>query len=121
MRPIFSPPSASRWPLLGPPPRRTQGAYKRFKDKFKEYPTVVCKKIRDGDKRVVRIHEGDPTGRHIVIVDDLVHWATDYKVDGFRFDLMGHIMLRTMVRARDAVNSLTVQTHGVDGSLSESE
>ena len=51
-----------------------------------------------------------------LIVDDLVHWATDYKVDGFRFDLMGHIMLRTMVRARDAVNSLTVQTHGVDGS-----
>ena len=31
-----------------------------------------------------------------LIVDDLVHWAKDYKIDGFRFDLMGHIMLSTL-------------------------
>ena len=35
-----------------------------------------------------------------LIVDDLVHWAKDYKVDGFRFDLMGHIMLKTMLKAK---------------------
>jgi hypothetical protein len=38
-----------------------------------------------------------------LIVDDLVHWVKDYKVDGFRFDLMGHLMLRTIERARDAL------------------
>ena len=50
-----------------------------------------------------------------LIVDDLVHWAVDYKIDGFRFDLMGHIMLRTILRARDALAALTVERDGVDG------
>ena len=50
-----------------------------------------------------------------LIVDDLVHWAKDYKVDGFRFDLMGHLMLRTVRRARDALDRLTLERDGVDG------
>ena len=50
-----------------------------------------------------------------LIVDDLVHWAKDYKVDGFRFDLMGHLMLSTMLRAKDALQSLTLEKDGVDG------
>ncbi|GAY36265.1 hypothetical protein CUMW_021010 [Citrus unshiu] len=33
---------------------------------------IVCNKVRDGNQRIVRIKEGDPRGRHIVIVDDLV-------------------------------------------------
>lgn len=33
---------------------------------------VVCAKVREGDKRIVRLKEGDPAGRHVVIVDDLV-------------------------------------------------
>ena len=28
--------------------------------------------MRDGDKRIVRLKEGSPRGRHVVIVDDLV-------------------------------------------------
>ncbi|CAM6125988.1 unnamed protein product [Calypogeia fissa] len=51
-----------------------------------------------------------------LIVDDLLHWATAYKVDGFRFDLMGHLMKRTMLRAKSALQSLTVEKDGVDGS-----
>jgi pullulanase-type alpha-1,6-glucosidase len=50
-----------------------------------------------------------------LIVDDLVHWARTYKVDGFRFDLMGHIMLRTMLRAKEALEQLTLKRDGVDG------
>lgn len=59
-----------------------EGALKRFKHDFKGYPTVVCSKVRDGNRRVVRIvdHINWPTDaveqkhamRHIVIVDDLV-------------------------------------------------
>jgi len=33
---------------------------------------IVCNKVREGDKRIVRIKEGNPEGRHVVIVDDLV-------------------------------------------------
>ena len=33
---------------------------------------VICTKVRDGDKRIVRLKEGSPQGRHVVIVDDLV-------------------------------------------------
>ena len=33
---------------------------------------VICTKVRDGDKRIVRLKEGEPKGRHVVIVDDLV-------------------------------------------------
>lgn len=33
---------------------------------------IVCAKVREGDQRIVRIKEGDPSGRHVVIVDDLV-------------------------------------------------
>eukprot|EP00983_Pelagomonas_calceolata_P042320 1138457-Pelagomonas_calceolata.AAC.1 len=33
---------------------------------------VICTKVRDGDKRIVRIKEGNPAGRHVIIVDDLV-------------------------------------------------
>ncbi|KAJ0045891.1 hypothetical protein Pint_05957 [Pistacia integerrima] len=51
-----------------------------------------------------------------LILDDLLSWAVNYKVDGFRFDLMGHIMKRTMVKAKKALHSLTKEMHGVDGS-----
>ena len=54
--------------------------------------------------------------RDRLIVDDLLHWARTYKVDGFRFDLMGHIMLRTMVKAKEALAALTLSRDGVDGS-----
>lgn len=33
---------------------------------------IICAKVREGDQRIVRIKEGDPGGRHVVIVDDLV-------------------------------------------------
>ena len=33
---------------------------------------IICTKVRDGDKRIVRLKEGSPRGRHVVIVDDLV-------------------------------------------------
>lgn len=33
---------------------------------------IVCAKVREGDQRIVRLKEGDPRGRHVVIVDDLV-------------------------------------------------
>lgn len=51
-----------------------------------------------------------------LILDDLLCWAVDYKVDGFRFDLMGHIMKRTMVKAKNMLHSLSKDTDGINGS-----
>ncbi|KAH7690594.1 Limit dextrinase protein [Dioscorea alata] len=51
-----------------------------------------------------------------LIIDDLLCWAVAYKVDGFRFDLMGHIMKGTMMKAKDALQNLDVDVNGVDGS-----
>ncbi|VFQ83663.1 unnamed protein product [Cuscuta campestris] len=51
-----------------------------------------------------------------LILDDLMCWAVQYKVDGFRFDLMGHLMKKTMVNAKTLLHSLTMEKSGVDGS-----
>uniref|UniRef100_A0A7S2QDK4 Phosphoribosyltransferase domain-containing protein n=1 Tax=Zooxanthella nutricula TaxID=1333877 RepID=A0A7S2QDK4_9DINO len=48
------------------------GAHKRFKAKFAEFPLIICAKTREGDKRVVSVREGAPKNRHCIIVDDLV-------------------------------------------------
>ncbi|XP_057530808.1 ribose-phosphate pyrophosphokinase 3, mitochondrial [Amaranthus tricolor] len=48
------------------------GAWKRFHKQLQHFPTIVCAKVREGDQRIVRLKEGDPRGRHVVIVDDLV-------------------------------------------------
>ncbi|XP_015082278.1 ribose-phosphate pyrophosphokinase 4-like isoform X3 [Solanum pennellii] len=48
------------------------GAWKRFYNQLGNYPAVICTKVREDDKRIVRLKEGDPAGCHVVIVDDLV-------------------------------------------------
>ena len=49
-----------------------EGALKRFGDQLANWPTITCTKVREGDHRVVTVTEGEPSGRHVVIVDDLV-------------------------------------------------
>jgi pullulanase-type alpha-1,6-glucosidase len=51
-----------------------------------------------------------------LMVDSVVLWATEYKVDAFRFDLMGHHMKSNMLAVRDALHALTPEEDGVDGS-----
>ncbi|MBP7688280.1 MAG: pullulanase-type alpha-1,6-glucosidase [Thermoflexales bacterium] len=50
-----------------------------------------------------------------LMIDSVVTWARDYKVDGFRFDLMGHHMLSNMVNVRAALDALTLDKDEVDG------
>ena len=50
-----------------------------------------------------------------LMTDSLVSWATHFKVDGFRFDLMGHHMKANLERARDRLRALTLADDGVDG------
>ncbi|QIK84848.1 pullulanase-type alpha-1,6-glucosidase [Sanguibacter sp. HDW7] len=51
-----------------------------------------------------------------LMVDSVVTWATQYKIDGFRFDLMGHHSKANMLAVRAALDALTVAKDGVDGS-----
>jgi pullulanase-type alpha-1,6-glucosidase len=51
-----------------------------------------------------------------LMVDSLVTWARAYKVDGFRFDLMGHHMKANLVKAQEKLRALTLARDGVDGS-----
>ena len=51
-----------------------------------------------------------------LMVDSVVTWAKEYKVDGFRFDLMGHHMLEDMQAVRAALDALTLENDGVDGT-----
>jgi pullulanase-type alpha-1,6-glucosidase len=50
-----------------------------------------------------------------LMIDSLVTWAREYKVDGFRFDLMGHHSKANMRGVRRALDRLTLGRDGVDG------
>ncbi|MEU9777891.1 pullulanase-type alpha-1,6-glucosidase [Streptomyces sp. NPDC047968] len=50
-----------------------------------------------------------------LVVDSVVTWAREYKVDGFRFDLMGHHPKENILAVRAALDELTPARDGVDG------
>ncbi|WP_405521181.1 pullulanase-type alpha-1,6-glucosidase [Streptomyces canus] len=50
-----------------------------------------------------------------LVVDSIVTWAKEYKVDGFRFDLMGHHPKANILAVRRALDALTPKRDGVDG------
>lgn len=51
-----------------------------------------------------------------LMVESCVHWVRAYRVDGFRFDLMGHHSRATMLAVRRALDALTLAEDGVDGA-----
>jgi pullulanase-type alpha-1,6-glucosidase len=51
-----------------------------------------------------------------LMIDSVLVWAQQYKVDAFRFDLMGHHMKSNMVKLRAALDALTPDRAGVDGT-----
>nr|WP_274916025.1 pullulanase-type alpha-1,6-glucosidase [Streptomyces sp. WZ-12] len=50
-----------------------------------------------------------------LVVDSVVTWAKQYKVDGFRFDLMGHHPKANILAVRRALDALTPARDGIDG------
>ncbi|MDF2153956.1 alpha-amylase [Vibrio sp. CAU 1672] len=45
-----------------------------------------------------------------LVADSLVGWAKDYKIDGFRFDLMGHLMKSSVEKALEEVKKVDTDT-----------
>jgi pullulanase-type alpha-1,6-glucosidase len=50
-----------------------------------------------------------------LIIDSILLWAKEYKIAGFRFDLMGHHMISNMQKIRAALDQLTIEEDGVAG------
>mmetsp|Transcript_45284 Transcript_45284/g.117257 ORF Transcript_45284/g.117257 Transcript_45284/m.117257 type:complete len:331 (-) Transcript_45284:221-1213(-) len=77
------------------------GAHKRFKAKFDGFKHIICNKVREGDERIVKVTDGDPSGVHCVIVDDLVQ--------------SGGTLLKCAeaLKARNAAKASCFVTHGV--------
>ncbi|MFJ9456015.1 pullulanase-type alpha-1,6-glucosidase [Kitasatospora sp. NPDC101447] len=50
-----------------------------------------------------------------LVVDSVTLWAREYKVDGFRFDLMGLDPKSTMLDVQAALRKMTPDSDGVDG------
>ncbi|MFF2348868.1 pullulanase-type alpha-1,6-glucosidase [Kitasatospora sp. NPDC058115] len=50
-----------------------------------------------------------------LVVDSVTTWAREYKVDGFRFDLMGLDPKSTMLDVQAALRRMTPDSDGVDG------
>ena len=50
-----------------------------------------------------------------LMIDSIITWARDYKVDAFRFDVMAHHSKANMLRVRAALDALTPAEDGVDG------
>ena len=51
-----------------------------------------------------------------LMIDAVVQNAREYKIDGFRFDLMSYHFVSNMQHIQAALNDLTVSSDGVDGS-----
>lgn len=62
---------------------------------------------------------GDTATEHAMMgklmKDAVVFWARQYKIDGFRFDLMGHHTKASILAVRKALDALTLEKDGVDG------
>ncbi len=50
-----------------------------------------------------------------LMIDSVLTWAKQYKVDGFRFDLMSFHLKRNIVKLRQKLNELTLANDGVNG------
>ena len=50
-----------------------------------------------------------------LLIDAVKLWAVHYRIDGFRFDLMGHHTVDNMRRLRQELDALTLDNSGVEG------
>lgn len=51
-----------------------------------------------------------------LMLDSMRIWATQYKIDGFRYDIMGHHTKDNIVKIKNELQNLTLADNGVDGS-----
>jgi pullulanase/glycogen debranching enzyme len=84
--------------------RIVPGYYHRLNDKGQVETSTCCQNTASEHNMMEKL-----------MVDSLVTWAVEYKIDAFRFDLMGHHMKRNMIKVRETLDSLSLAEDGVDG------
>nr|WP_250649182.1 MULTISPECIES: pullulanase-type alpha-1,6-glucosidase [unclassified Actinomyces] len=85
--------------------RIVPGYYQRLDAKGDIFTSTCCSNTATENAMAERL-----------MIDSVVTWARDYHVDGFRFDLMGYHSVTTMQALRAALDELTLEADGVDGS-----
>jgi len=85
--------------------RIVPGYYHRLNDTGQVETSTCCANTASEHKMMEKL-----------MVDSLLTWATQYKIDAFRFDLMGHHSLANMLNVRASFDALTPAHDGVDGS-----
>ena len=84
--------------------RVVPGYYQRLNDKGEIETSTCCSNTASEHAMMEKL-----------MIDSVVTWAREYKVDGFRFDLMGHHSKQNMLNLRAALDALTLEKDGVDG------
>ncbi len=84
--------------------RIVPGYYHRLNDRGQVETSTCCQNTATEHNMMEKL-----------MIDSVLTWAKEYKVDAFRFDLMGHHMKRNMLKLRQALDGLTVENDGVDG------
>ena len=84
--------------------RLVPGYYQRLNDKGAIETSTCCSNTASEHAMMEKL-----------MIDSVVTWAREYKVDGFRFDLMGHHSKQNMLNLRAALDALTLAKDGVDG------
>lgn len=79
--------------------------YHRYNDRGELMSSSCCADIATENRMVEKL-----------IVESLIGLAKEYKVDGFRFDLMNLHPTVQVPRIREAMDTLTLQNSGVEGS-----
>ncbi|MDP0498994.1 MAG: DUF3372 domain-containing protein [Verrucomicrobiota bacterium JB022] len=80
------------------------GYYYRRTRQGHAYDHVCCPELATEHRMVEKL-----------MVDAIVHWARVYKIDGFRFDIMGDHTVANLKAVRKALDELSLEEHGVDG------
>jgi len=81
-------------------------------------PGYYLRRSEDGRVENSTCMNNTATERYMMerlVVDMIRHWAIEHRMDGFRFDLMGHITLECIQKCRAALDELSVEEHGIDG------
>ncbi len=81
------------------------GYYYRLNDNGVVYTSTCCPNTATEHRMMEKL-----------MIDSVLTWTTAYKVDAFRFDLMGHHMRSNMENLRTALDALTPENSGVNGS-----
>jgi pullulanase-type alpha-1,6-glucosidase len=102
---VFNHTAASGQDRLSVLDRIVPGYYQRLDEKGAVATSTCCANTASERAMMERL-----------MIDAMIVLARDYKVSGFRFDLMGHHSRSNILKVRERLSKLTLARDGVDGA-----